>query len=172
VVRLPEVDAFALPDGQLVVSESLLVQRDLSDEALAFVVAHEMAHAILQHERQLLTYGRMLLPREVPRSVQDMYVEMQFNFGMLRSLEPSLHQAEFEADEVGLLMAASAGFRPARQLEFMQNEVAEHDERRPLVSTHPAAVERLHRLEQRLPLAWRLHQRSFASQGAVGPAGR
>lgn len=160
VVRSPDVEAFALPDGQVVISEALIDERDLSDEALAFVLAHEMAHSILEHERQLLTTGRLLLPRQVERSVPDMYVELAHNFALLRTLEPVLHQSELEADELGLLLAALAGYAPNRQLEFMQNEVAEHDGRRALASTHPSPQQRLDRLEERLPLAWRLHERS------------
>lgn len=169
VVRGPEVEAFALPDGQVVISEALIDERDLSDEALAFVLAHEMAHSILEHERQLLTTGRLLLPRQVERSVPDMYVELAHNFALLRALEPVLHQAELEADELGLLLAALAGYAPNRQIEFMQNEVAEHDGRRALASTHPSPQQRLERLEQRLPLAWRLHQRGAAQSPPPQP---
>lgn len=158
VLRLDGVAALALPDGQIVISEALIEDRGLSDEALAFVLAHEMAHAILEHERQLLTAGRQLLPRQVERSVQDMYVEFEHNFGLLKTLEPVLHQGEFEADELGLLLAALAGFGPQRQLEFMQNEVAEDGGGRALASTHPAPMERLERLTERLPLARRLHE--------------
>lgn len=158
VVRLDDVDAFALPDGQVVVSESMIDARDLSDAALAFVLAHEMAHSILEHERQALTAGRLLLPRQVERSVQDMYVELDFNLGLLKSLEPVMQQGEFEADELGLLLAALAGQAPSRQLEFMQNEVAEEDARPPLAATHPPAMARLERLQERLPLAWRLYE--------------
>lgn len=157
VLGLRDVAAFALPEGQVVVSEALIEDRGLSDEALAFVLAHEMAHSILEHERQLLTAGRLLLPRNVERSVRDMYVEFEHDFGFFRRLEPVLHQGEFEADELGLLLAALAGFAPNRQLEFMQNEVAEDAGRRPVGSTHPAAAARLSRLHTRLPLAWRLH---------------
>lgn len=160
VVRLPDVAAFSLPDGQVVISESLIDDRDLSDEALAFVLAHEMAHSILEHERQLLTVGRLLLPRQVDRSVRDMYVEFAHNFGLLKTLEPVLHQGEFEADELGLLLAALAGYAPRRQIEFMQNEVAEDDLRRPVSATHPPPLERLERLQSLLPLAERLHERS------------
>lgn len=163
VVRSPEVEAFALPDGQVVISEALIDERGLSDEALAFVLAHEMAHSILEHERQLLTTGRLLLPRQVERSVPDMYVELAHNFALLRALEPVLHQAELEADELGLLLAALGGYAPNRQIEFMQNEVAEDDGRRALASTHPSPRERLARLEERLPLAWRLYERSVAN---------
>lgn len=158
VLHHDDTGAFALPDGQVVVSETLIEDRGLSDEALAFVLAHEMAHSILEHERQMLTAGRLLLPRQVERSVPDMYVELEHNFGLLKSLEPVLQQGEFEADELGLLLAALAGFAPARQLEFMQNEVAEDDGRRPVAATHPPATERLARLQERLPLAWRLVQ--------------
>ena len=159
VVRLPDEAAFALPDGQIVISEALIDARGLSDEALAFVIAHEMAHSILEHERQLLTAGRLLLPRQVERSVRDMYVELDHNLGLLKTLEPVLQQGEFEADELGLLLAASAGYAPNRQLEFMQNEVAEDSGRRGLAATHPAPTERLERLMERLPLAWRLHEK-------------
>ncbi len=158
VLHHDDAGAFALPDGQVVVSETLIEDRGLSDEALAFVLAHEMAHSILEHERQLLTAGRLLLPRLVERSVPDMYVEFEFNFGLLKSLEPVLHQGEYEADELGLLLAALAGYAPARQIEFMQNEVAEDDGRRPVAATHPAATQRLLRLQERLPLAWRLYE--------------
>lgn len=159
VVRLPDVDALALPGGQVVVSEDFIEQRVPSDEALAFVLAHEMTHSILQHERQVLTYARLLLPRHVTRSVQDMYVEMDFNAGFLRSLEPVLQQGELEADELGLLLASAAGFDPDRQLAFVEAEVA-RDALRPrsmvLVSTHPSAASRLAQLRERLPLARRL----------------
>lgn len=160
VLRLPDEAAFALPDGQVVISEALIEDRGLSDEALAFVLAHEMAHSILEHERQLLTAGRLLLPRQVERSVRDMYVEFEHNFGLLKTLEPVLHQGEHEADEVGLLLAASAGYAPQRQIEFMQNEVAEDEDRRALAATHPSPFDRLQRLMQRLPLAVRVHAAS------------
>lgn len=172
VLRLDDVDAFALPDGQVVISESLIEARGLSDEALAFVLAHEMAHSLLEHERQLLTAGRLLLPRQVDRSVHDMYVEFGHNLGLLRMLEPVLHQGEFEADELGLLLAALAGYAPNRQLEFMQNEVVDDDRRRTLSSTHPAPDDRLERLQGRLPLAWRLHAwgRRFPGDPGAAPA--
>lgn len=162
VLRLDDVDAFALPEGQVVLAERLIEDRGLSDEALAFVLAHEMAHSILEHERQALTFGRLLLPRQVERSVQDMYTELQHNAGLRGALEPVWQQGEFEADELGLLLAALAGYAPNRQLEFMQNEVAESQPRRSMVSTHPSAQERLQRLEARLPLAWRLYEAAQA----------
>jgi len=156
VVRLSDVHALALPAGQVVVSESFIDRRALSDEALAFVLAHEMAHCILEHERQALTFARLLLPRDVPRTVPDMYTEIDFNFALLQAMEPVLQQGEYEADELGLLLASVAGFAPERQLAFIEAEVADGAPPRALVSTHPTPQARLQRLRAALPLAQRL----------------
>lgn len=154
VVRLADVDAMALPGGQVLISEVFIDQRQLSDEALAFVLAHEMAHSILEHERQALSFARLLLPQQVPRSVRDMYTEMDFNFALLKGMEPVLHQGEFEADEIGLLLASTADFAPEQQLGFIAAQA--QVQTRGLLWTHPAAQARLDKLRERLPLAQRM----------------
>lgn len=159
VVQLADVEALALPGGQVVIGEPFIDQRSLGDEALAFVLAHEMAHSILEHERQTLTFARMLLPRQVQRSVRDMYTELAFNFALLKATEPAMQQGEYEADELGLLLAAAAGFEPERQLTFLEREATLGTDSPALLSTHPAAAARLQALRERLPLAqrvWRL----------------
>jgi predicted Zn-dependent protease len=157
VVRLPGVDAMALPGGQIIVSEDFIRANRLSDESIAFVLAHEMAHSILEHERQALTVARMLLPREVNRTVDDIYVEMSFNHALFKALEPVMQQGELEADELGLLLAAKAGYAPDKQITFIAREAAREIPYRPLVATHPSAKQRLEKLRERLPLARRLH---------------
>lgn len=156
VVRRPDVEALALPGGVLFVGEAFVARAVRHDAELAFLLAHEMAHAVLEHERQALSFARMLLPGPVGRSVRDMYVEIDYNFRLLKSMEPVLQQGELEADELGLLMASAAGFPPADQLGFMEREAAAPDTGRPLVATHPRADERLRRLKALLPWADRL----------------
>lgn len=155
VVRLPDLDAMARPDGQLVISETFIDLRLESDEALAFVLAHEMAHSILEHERQALTFARMLLPRQVARSVRDMYVEMDFNLALFKAMEPVMQQGEYEADELGMLLASAAGYDPDRQLAFIEHECHADSGAVPLVVTHPPACLRLRALQSLLPLARR-----------------
>jgi Zn-dependent protease with chaperone function len=157
VVQLADVEALALPGGMVIVSEAFIDERRLSDEALAFVLAHEMAHSVLEHERQALTFARLLLPRDVPRSVRDMYTEMDFNFALLKAMEPVLQQGEFEADELGFMLASVAGFAPPAQLAFIEAEAQRPATRPMLLATHPPAAQRLERLRARLPLAQRLH---------------
>lgn len=157
IVRLDDVEALALPGGQVVISEAFVERRARSDEALAFVLAHEMAHSLLEHERQALTYARLLLPRQVPRTVRDMYTEMDFNMGLLKAMEPVLQQGEFEADELGLLLASVAGYMPDAQMRFIEQEAQQDPGPPGLVSTHPPAAARLDQLARRLPLARRMH---------------
>jgi predicted Zn-dependent protease len=156
VVRLPGVDAMALPGGQIIISEDFIRANRLSDESIAFVLAHEMAHSILEHERQALTVARMLLPRDVNRTVDDIYTEMAFNHALFKALEPVMQQGELEADELGLLLAAKAGYAPEKQIAFIAREAAREIPLRPLVATHPTAKQRLQKLQERLPLAQRL----------------
>ena len=155
VVGLPQVQAEAMPGGQIVVARSLLEAWGENEDVLAFVLAHEMAHVILEHERQALTFARLLLPRQVERSVQDMYAEMDFNLGLLRAMAPALQQEEFEADELGLLLASAAGFDPDRQLAFIEHECATAETRLALVASHPDACARQRALRVLLPLARR-----------------
>lgn len=163
IVRLPGEQALALPEGQILLSEAFVESRRMSDAMLAFVLAHEMAHSVLEHERQTLTYVRALLPRHVPRSVEDMYAEMAFNAGFLRQLTPISRQMELEADELGLLLAASAGYAPPGLLAFMAGEAALDGERTAMFDSHPSASQRLDHLRLRLPLARRVWQASRAA---------
>lgn len=157
VVRSTEVEAMALPGGHVLVSEAFILQRALSDEALAFVLAHEMAHSILEHERQTLHFARMLLRQDVPRTVDDMYVEMGYSFALLSALEPVMQQGELEADELGLLLASAAGFAPQGQLAFFAEQAGLDKPGASLVQTHPPVAQRLQQLRLRLPLALRVH---------------
>lgn len=164
VVQSTDVDAFAAPDGTLVLSEDFVRQRHFDDSQLAFVLAHEVAHVLLEHERQALTAALAILPRVSSRTVEDIYVEFGFNLGVVRLLEPVRHQAEYEADELGLQIAALAAFRPAEQLRYMEDEAAASPADA-MVSTHPTGSNRLHRLRARLPLAERIYE--YAAQHSV-----
>ena len=158
IVQSDDVSAFSVPDGTLVLSEDFVRRREFDDAQLAFVLAHEASHVLLEHERQALTAALSLLPRNVSRSVDDIYVEFGFNISVIKLLEPVMHQAEYEADEVGLQLAALAGYEPAEQLRFMEIEAQAEAPLAAVVSTHPTAKSRLARLQTRLPLAERVFE--------------
>jgi len=68
-----------------------------------------------------------------------------------------MQQAEHEADSIGLQLAMLAGYVPAEQLRFMENEARQTPPRAPVVGTHPTARSRLLQLQATLPLAQRLY---------------
>ncbi|MBX3605419.1 MAG: M48 family metalloprotease [Piscinibacter sp.] len=156
VVQDDAVEAQSLPGGRVVLGEPFVRARALPEAQIAFVLAHEIAHVLHQHERHLLTAALALLPRDVPRTVADVYVEMDFNLALLRRLEVVMHQAELEADETALYLTALAGYPPADSLGFLETEAAGERPVAHVVSTHPAASVRLERARRFLPLAERL----------------
>jgi Zn-dependent protease with chaperone function len=158
IVQSDQTEAYALPGGTLVLSEHFVRERKLTEAQIAFVLAHEATHVLMEHERQTLTLALHLLPREVKRSVQDVYTELAFNRPLQNALQAAVHQVEFEADELGLLLAAMAGYPPDAQLVFMQDEVGLHGPSQWAARTHPHPVERLQRLQQLIPLAERLYR--------------
>ncbi len=161
VVQADTVDALSFAEGTIVLSEPFVVRMDLDDAQLAFVLAHEVAHVLLQHERQTLTSVMALLPGPCARSASDCYSQMgERYFVMDEYFALIAQQTEFEADEVGFHLAALAGFAPRQQLGFMQ-KLARAGPQQSMLSTHPQAAQRLSSLQQRMPLATRLFERSL-----------
>jgi predicted Zn-dependent protease len=157
VVRDPDINALSFPDGTVVLSESFIHKQVLGPAELAFVLAHEAAHVLMQHERQGLTSMLALIPSRARRTPQDVYTAMAFNYvAMADAMQVVFHQLEREADELGLQLAALAGYPPHAQLRFLEH-ASTHDLPRPsMVSSHPEMTSRLERLRRLLPKAQRL----------------
>lgn len=162
-------EAYAFPGGQIVISEGLIDSLSLSEGQLAFVLAHEVAHVLLQHERQTLAVAEaMIQPRGVSRSIDDLYFQMGFDIGILLQMEPLLKRAELEADGSALLLGALAGYQPDEMAGFVRKLLRAEGAVSALVSTHPAGLARLRALERGLPLARGVWARF--GQGRAGDA--
>ena len=158
VVRSPTIDAVAFANGTLVISENFIARTGLDEAQIAFVLAHEASHVLLQHERQTLTSMLALRPSRLARTPEDLYVELEYNyFSMSDAFSFIFQQIEFEADETGMQLAALAGFEPQLQLKFMEQLALEAVEPG-IYTTHPPGTERLQRLRDKMPLAMRLFQ--------------
>ncbi len=158
VVRRSDVEALSFADGTIVISEAFITRAKLESAQVAFVLAHEAAHVLMQHERQTLTTMLALMPSTIKRTPGDLYVELEYRyFSMSEPLSIMFQQVEFEADEIGMQIAARAGFDPDVQLHFMER-LSTVDQERSMPSTHPAAGQRLRRLRDLLPLARRLYR--------------
>jgi Zn-dependent protease with chaperone function len=157
VIRSKGDDAYALPDGRIVVSEAFIAREHLNIDELAFVLAHEASHVILAHEADTLDTVQALLPHGVNQSVQDLYAAMDFDMGLLLKISPLTVRMEEEADRTGLMLAALAGFDPDSASGYVERLSA--TEQQTVVATHPQGLRRLTQLREALPLARRVYER-------------
>jgi len=156
----PREDAWALAGGFVYISETFIDDFEMSDATLAFVLAHEMGHALLKHENQTLTVAAALLPRGVTRSVEDMYAQFDFDLGLVLKLQPEFQAEEFEADRAGMMIGCVAGYDGKEMLGFLERLAAQADSgANGVLKTHPDAVERLARARAVEPSARRVRAR-------------
>lgn len=158
VTRQPGMQAWALPDGQVFVSEDFIQREQLSDAELALVLAHEIAHVALAHEADTVDIVRRLMPFGLSASVADVYAALDFDLGLLLQVAPLLADMERDADHLGLLLAALAGYDPDQAIGLLRKFAAQ-GEARAMIATHPASAARLQAAEVLLPVARRLYER-------------
>lgn len=164
VVDSPQINAFCLPGGKIVVYTGILpVARN--DEGLAVVMGHEIAHAVLRHSSQRMLKSELLNTvmqgASVGVSLGEMSVEQQravmgalglgTKFGVMM---PFSRDHETEADERGLLYAARAGYNPQEAVGFWERMASAGGGQPPeFLSTHPNHGSRIAHLKAIMPKA-------------------
>ncbi len=170
-----QVNAFCLPGGKIVVYTGILPVAQ-NEAALATVMGHEMAHATSRHGsqrvlQQTLTQTAMT---GVAVSLGDMsYDQQRAIMGALGAgakygvLMPFSRNDESEADEIGLMYMARAGYDPQEAIRFWQRmEQASQGGTPPeFMSTHPSHEHRIDQLQALMPKAMAEYQRTTASLG-------
>ncbi len=163
VIKSSEVNAFCLPGGEIVVYTGILPIAG-GEAGLATVLGHEMAHATSRHgairmERQ---QNIQALETGAAGSLQNMDPQQQAGamaaigaLGQYGGTLPFRREQESEADHIGLLYMARAGYDPHQALDFWKrmNEQASRGAPPALLSDHPSNGERIQRLEQLMPEA-------------------
>ena len=164
VIEDPQANAFCLPGGKVAVYTGILpITRD--EAGLAAVLGHEVAHAIARHggERvsqelvvQVGLAGTMAaLANRDPKTVQSVGALLGAGAGV-GLLLPWGRGQESEADHLGLIYMAKAGYDPhaARDLWIRMGEASKGQGRPPeFLSTHPSAATRIKQIEAWLPEA-------------------
>ncbi|MCK9381424.1 MAG: M48 family metallopeptidase [Sulfuritalea sp.] len=149
-----QVNAFCMPGGKIAVYTGILDTLKLTDDEVAIVMGHEIAHALREHARarmaknQMTQLGANLLGELVGGGRYSGAFQLG---GNLLSLKFS-RDDEAEADVVGLDLAARAGFDPRAGISLWQ-KMAAANSRAPLefLSTHPAGDHRIKEIEKHLP---------------------
>ncbi len=161
LVDKDERNAWCMPGGRVVVYTGIF---DIirNEGGLAVVMAHEVAHAIANHGNERLSQvllaqmGGMALSSAVaskPQQTQDLWMQV---FGMgtnLGVLLPYSRVHESEADRLGLIFMAKAGYNPGFALEFWQRMAGLQHGSRPeeFLSTHPTDEHRMQQIRDLLP---------------------
>lgn len=163
-----QVNAFCMPGGKIVVYEGILpVTQD--EAGLAVVLGHEIAHAVAKHSAEQLSkqmrqqyaaqIGGSLLSQVAQQkgissntaALLDMVGQMGFNFANLKYSRDN----ETEADHMGLIFAAMAGYDPQLAIPFWQRmaQLSGGSNQSELFSDHPSDEKRIANLQKLMPEA-------------------
>lgn len=160
-------NAFCLPGGKVVVYTGILpFTKD--ETGLAVVVGHEVAHALARHGAERMSTGLLtdlagktagiVFGGGDPETAKQVEAAFGIGSGVGIILPFSRHQ-ESEADEIGLLLMAKAGYDPRVAVDFWGRMAQGKDGAPPeFLSTHPSDDTRIKQIEQWLPEAVKVYE--------------
>ena len=162
-----QINAFCMPGGKIAFYTGILEQLQLTDDEVAMIMGHEMAHALREHARERMgksaatSIGAGLLSQlfglgDVGQTVAGYGVQLlNLRFG---------REDESEADLVGMELGARAGFNPRAGITLWQKMGAANMGAPPQwLSTHPAGATRIADMERTLPRVLPLYERARKS---------
>ncbi len=162
VINDKTVNAFCMPGGKMVVYTGILAVTQ-NEDALAVVLGHEVAHALLNHGNERMSQGLIaqvgLASLEValaqkPKATRDLFLTAAGAGAQVGVLLPFSRKHESEADEVGLYLMAMAGYNPAEAAPFWERMNKSGGARPPeFMSTHPDPAKRSQKLKELQPKA-------------------
>lgn len=158
----PQVDAFCMAGGKLLIGTHFIRHYRLNDDELAILIAHEVAHAMAEHTREMLSEVQLRRPRLPYPTVADAAHDMDENLGLYLSLMPLSRIQELEADRIGIQLAARAGFPPQAAVDFYAKMAREEDPRRvSILRSHPDERKRSRLVDRWVVPAARIYRASL-----------
>ena len=157
------INAFALPGGKIGVFTGLLKAAQTQDQ-LAAVIGHEVAHVIAGHSAERVSESMAAeLGLTVVQASTGIDTQMLGIATNVFFLLPNSRAHESEADLLGLDYMAKAGFDPRAAVTLWQNMGKAGGDKPPeLLSTHPSDTTRIARLNERMPIALPLYEQARA----------
>ena len=172
LVQDKQANAFCMPGGKIVVYEGLLPYTQ-NEASLAIVLGHEIAHAVAKHSAEQLTKQMnqqmgtnilgTVLNSTVGSGVGDVAAQVAGGYFSFRNLKYS-RDNESEADYMGLIFAAMAGYDPANAVTFWKRMAAgTNSNTAEILSDHPSDTRRIQNIEKWLPEAEKYYRQSGSS---------
>ena len=160
LVKSDEINAFCMPGGKIVVYEGLM-KLVSSDDELAVVLGHEVAHAVAKHsnerisQQMLAQYGAQLLGESLSQKSEMVQAIASTVYGVGAQYGVTLpfsRKHETEADYMGLILMTMAGYNPDKAVTFWQKMSASSSGKVPeFMSTHPSDATRIAEIQKVLP---------------------
>lgn len=152
-----------MPGGKVVVYTGLLPATH-NDAGLATVMGHEIAHIIARHGAEqmsqslIVELGGMALSQAItkqPEKAKSIFMNSYKIGSEVGVMLPYSRTHELEADHLGLIFMAMAGYNPQEALSFWQRMSSDQQQSRllELLSTHPADSRRIKNIQKLLPEA-------------------
>lgn len=166
VVNDNTVNAWCMPGGKVVVYTGILPVTQ-NDAGLAVVMGHEIAHAIARHGNERMSQGLAVqgagmtlevLNAQKPTLAGDLFLQ-SYGIGSQLGMLAYSRKHESEADKMGLVFMAMAGYDPREAPKFWERMSAGGGEAPPeLLSTHPSDATRMQDLEAYMPEALKYYK--------------
>ncbi len=164
VINSKELNAFCMPGGKIMFYSGIIQRLNLSDDEIAVIMGHEIAHALREHSREQVSQavaaqaaigvGAALLglgegAANLTGTAYETLVASRFSRGH-----------ETEADRIGLELAARAGYNPRAGITLWQKMLKANNGGSPpeFLSSHPAETRRIQEIEALLPAVMPLYE--------------
>ncbi|KAF2517553.1 M48 family metallopeptidase [Flavobacterium salilacus subsp. salilacus] len=159
----PAVNAWCMPGGKIVVYTGILPITQ-NEAGLATVMGHEVAHALANHGAQRMSAGTLqqlgaagvsAATSGQSQTAQQLYQQAYGVTTQYGAMLPFSRKHENEADEIGLILMAIAGYNPDQAIAFWQRMDANSGGSAPpeFLSTHPSSNTRINNIKSLIPTA-------------------
>lgn len=169
-----DINAYCMPGGKIMVYTGLIEKLNATDDELAAVMGHEIAHALREHGRErmseayaeqvgLLGLAVLLGTNESTKKNAGAYVQAASIATAVALTLPHSREHEREGDRIGLELSARAGYDPAAAITLWQKMAKQGGQKPPeFLSTHPADESRIADMQRLLPVVTPLYEEAKA----------
>jgi len=161
-------NAWCMPGGKVVVYSGLMPYAS-TESMLAVVIGHEIAHAVARHGNERMSQGLLMqmggiaLDEAINEKPDETRALFQQAYGITTQIGialPYSRQHETEADQMGLIFMAMAGYNPESAIQFWENMASAGGSKPPeLLSTHPSDNTRIKNLKAFIPEAMKYYKK-------------
>jgi predicted Zn-dependent protease len=138
----PDENASCMAGGKILIGQAYVEKLELNDTELAMLIAHEMEHALLQHNLKEMREALRLEPERGQQPYAKLEYAVDHDESLMRKLDAFDVEQEFEADREGMRLAVHAGWRAAGLANYFK-KLVRHD---PMANAdrreHPAPARR------------------------------